>query len=130
MPGSQDTGPGWTTGAIAGQALLALSGARTASLFTRGGASAVTSAATSELTLTHGLTLSRHAMKALVNDIAENGIRDPIKYVEVNGNKFVVDGHHRLAAARQLGIKDVPVQQVQLPYAGYRSVGDLEFRIW
>jgi ParB-like chromosome segregation protein Spo0J len=41
----------------------------------------------------------------LVDDIAENGIQESIKVVEHNGSKYVVDGHHRLAAARQLGIK-------------------------
>ena len=57
--------------------------------------------------------------------LAREGIREPIKYVEVNGQKYVVDGHHRLQAARELGIKDVPAERVQLPYQGYNSVEDL-----
>lgn len=50
---------------------------------------------------------------------------DPIKFVEHNGKRFVVDGHHRLGVAKELGIQNVPVQEVQLPYAGYRTVSDL-----
>jgi ParB-like chromosome segregation protein Spo0J len=29
----------------------------------------------------------------------------PVQVVEVNGKRYVVDGHHRLAAAKQAGIK-------------------------
>jgi ParB-like chromosome segregation protein Spo0J len=61
----------------------------------------------------------------LKQSIAKDGIRDPIRYVEANGQKYVVDGHHRLRAARELGIDDVPVQQVELPYGGYKTIDDL-----
>jgi ParB-like chromosome segregation protein Spo0J len=63
-----------------------------------------------DLVPTHGLTQSRRAFEALKQSIARNGIRDPIKYVEANGRRYVVDGHHRLRAARELGIDNVPVQ--------------------
>jgi len=36
-----------------------------------------------------------------------------------------VDGHHRVAAAKALGITNVPAIEVNLPYAGYKSVIDL-----
>jgi ParB-like chromosome segregation protein Spo0J len=39
----------------------------------------------------------------------------------------VVDGHHRLKAAKQLGLKEVPVEEVKLPYAGYKTTSDLIF---
>ena len=48
-----------------------------------------------------------------------------IKYVEVNGQRFIVDGHHRAVAARQLGIENVPAEEVQLPYGSYKTVEDL-----
>lgn len=53
--------------------------------------------------------LSGRASARKVNEIADsmraNGWQgDPIKVVEVNGQRIVVDGHHRLAAARQAGI--------------------------
>ena len=53
------------------------------------------------------------------------GIKDPIKYVEYDGSKYVVDGHHRLRAARELGFETVPVEKVELPYKGYKTVDDL-----
>ena len=42
-----------------------------------------------------------------------------------NGKKYVVDGHHRLIAAKKLHMQKVPVEKVQLPYKGYRSIEDL-----
>lgn len=80
---------------------------------------------TSELVPTHGKTMSNSQFNALKQNIAKDGIREPIKYVEVNGQKYVVDGHHRLQAAQELGIRDVPAEPVQLPYQGYKSVEDL-----
>lgn len=61
----------------------------------------------------------------MVNDINRNGIREAIKYVEVNGDKYVVDGHHRLLAAKMLGLDKLPIQQVSLPYSGYGDINDL-----
>lgn len=58
-------------------------------------------------------------------NIAKNGITEPIKYVDVNGSKRIVDGHHRARAARELGFRDVPVEEVQLPYKAYKTVSDL-----
>lgn len=37
---------------------------------------------------------------------------DPIRVVELNGPRIVVDGHHRLAAAQRVGI-EVPYEVVQ-----------------
>ena len=78
-----------------------------------------------ELAPTHALTKSKRAFGELKADIAQNGVKDPIKYVEHNGQKYIVDGHHRARAAKELGIKEVPVEQVQLPFGGYKSVDDL-----
>jgi hypothetical protein len=80
---------------------------------------------TSELAITHGLTNSRRAIKKLIADIKENGIKETIKSVEVDGQKYVVDGHHRLHAARQLGIREVPAERVTRSYLGYKTVDDL-----
>ncbi|MBO9594006.1 MAG: ParB N-terminal domain-containing protein [Niabella sp.] len=76
---------------------------------------------TSSLRPTHYITRSKTQMQALLNDIRSNGIQEPIKYVEQNGIKYIVDGHHRYYSAQRLGIQDVPVQQVQLPYGGYQN---------
>jgi len=51
--------------------------------------------------------------------------KEAINYVENNGTKFIVVGHHRTMAAKQLGIKSVPVREVKLPYDGYRNLNDL-----
>lgn len=64
-------------------------------------------------------------MQALLDDIKENGIQDSVKYVEYQGEKYIVDGHHRFFAASTLGIKSVPAEAVSLPYQGYKSVADL-----
>ena len=64
-------------------------------------------------------------MNALVDDIKVNGIQEPIKYVEHNGQMYVVDGQHRLLAAKRLGITEVPIERVDLPYAGYKTIDDL-----
>ncbi len=64
-------------------------------------------------------------MKNLLDDIRANGIQEPIKYVEHNGTRYIVDGHHRYYAAQKLGIENVPVQQVQLPFGGYQNIWDL-----
>lgn len=79
------------------------------------------------LEVTHSLTMSKTKFGKLVKDISENGIQESIKYVEHNGVKYVVDGHHRLQAAKSLGLSEVPVEQVKLPYLGYKTVEDLIF---
>ncbi len=55
-------------------------------------------------------------MAKLAQDIAENGIKDAVKYIEFKGTKYLVDGHHRLAAAKELLIKEIPAEVVKLPY--------------
>jgi RHS repeat-associated protein len=64
-------------------------------------------------------------LKKLIPDIAANGIKEPINYVEHNGVKYIVDGHHRYAAAHHLRLGEVPAQRVSLPYKGYKTVNDL-----
>ncbi len=79
----------------------------------------------SKLTQTHKLTLSKKQYNNLVESIKKNGITDPIKYVEHKGTKYVVDGHHRLRAAKQLKLDKIPTQKVLLPYKGYKTINDL-----
>ncbi len=78
-----------------------------------------------DLQATHSQTLSKKNMNKLIDDIKNNGINETIKYVEYNGQKYVVDGHHRLIASKRLGLEQVPIEQVELPYAGYKTVEDL-----
>ena len=74
---------------------------------------------------THGQTMSNSKFRRFLQQIGQEGIREPIKYVEVNGQKYIVDGHHRALAAQKLGIKYIPAEKVQLPYKGYISTKDL-----
>jgi hypothetical protein len=50
--------------------------------------------------------LSKHALGALMADIKVNGVELPV-VVRMNGE--LIDGHRRVACARALGIKQVPV---------------------
>lgn len=45
--------------------------------------------------------------------------------MEYEGEMYVVDGHHRLLAAKRLGLTEVPVERVELPFSGYNPVEDL-----
>lgn len=52
---------------------------------------------------------------------------DPIKIVEHNGQRYVIDGHHRLEAARRAGIDASfeVVSPAEMARYGYRSVDDV-----
>nr|WP_314289224.1 RHS repeat-associated core domain-containing protein [uncultured Capnocytophaga sp.] len=80
---------------------------------------------TKSLNPTQYITKSKSQMQALLNDIRTNGIQKPIKYVNYNGVKYIVNGHHRFFIAQKLGIQNIPAQQVQLPYQGYKTFQDL-----
>ena len=90
---------------------------------------AITMWPTFSLISTQKLTLNRKHMSALVENIAENGILEPIKVVNVDNSFYVVDGHHRLRAAKLLKMDFVPVEEVFLPFnSSYRTVNDLQWK--
>ena len=76
---------------------------------------------TSELIPTHAITKSKTQMQNLLNDVAANGVTEPVKYVEFNGQNYIVDGHHRFFSAQRAGISHIPVEQVPLPYGAYKT---------
>jgi|GEM_PF-1766659 len=49
----------------------------------------------------------------LVASIRQHGFYDPILVTERNGDILVVDGYNRLAAAKEVGLKEVPITHVQ-----------------
>lgn len=63
----------------------------------------------------------------LIKELPTIGFKETLKYVLHDGKKYLVDGHTRLAAAKRLGLTKVPVEEVQLPYKGYKTVDDLEY---
>jgi len=92
-----------------------------------GGEKLVSRLSPNELEVTHPRTMGRRAFGRLVQDIKENGINEPVKFIEHEGKNYVVDGNHRLGAARALGMDAIPVEKVQLPYLGYKTIDDLDF---
>jgi len=51
--------------------------------------------------------MSNRQFAALKADIARNGIITPLDVVKYKGQVYVVNGNHRLMAARQLGMNAV-----------------------
>ena len=49
----------------------------------------------------------------LTEDIRKNGITTPITIEVYNGKGLIVEGNHRLAAAKRLGIKNIPVRIIE-----------------
>ena len=74
---------------------------------------------------THWPTLRPAAYRRLKTDIEENGILQPLVFVEYRGHKYLVDGHHRRQIALELELEEVPVEKVDLPFGAYRSAEDL-----
>ena len=85
----------------------------------------ITKSSPYKLVKTHDITMSRKKYSNFLDSVRKNGITEPIKYVEFKGTKFVVDGHHRLQAAKDLNIKSIPIEKVSLPYKGYKNIDDL-----
>jgi hypothetical protein len=111
------------------QVSRAIGSVATRALAKRAAAQSPGKLATTELNPTHRVKVrygsAKAEFEALKADIKANGIKEPIKYVEHGGRKYIVDGHHRLRAAQELGIREVPVQKVEPPYGGYRTPDDL-----
>lgn len=84
-------------------------------------------AKTSDLNPTYSptKTKTKTEMRKLLNTIKADGkVNETIKYVMHDGKMYIVDGHHRYFAARKLGIETVPIEQVHLPYLGYKTPAD------
>jgi uncharacterized protein (DUF1015 family) len=70
--------------------------------------------------------MSNREFTALKGAMEKDGmLRETIKTVTHNGQKYIVDGHHRARAAKELGWKEVPIEEVSLPYLGYKTIDDL-----
>lgn len=79
-----------------------------------------------DLVRTERVNILANSFKRWLKDFTSDAeMKVPIRYVEYNGRMYVVDGHHRLAAAKILHWETVPVQRVNLPYKGFRTYDDL-----
>ena len=52
----------------------------------------------------------RDSLDELKEDISKHGITTPLEVTDKDGG-YLLDGHHRYVAARELGMKDVPVRR-------------------
>jgi hypothetical protein len=55
--------------------------------------------------------MSQAKLDGLRASIAREGITTPLRIDKVRGMDVLIDGHHRLAIARELGIKNIPIQR-------------------
>jgi filamentous hemagglutinin len=57
----------------------------------------------------------------------ENGYdySKPIEVYNDNGKLLVMNGHHRLQAAKQAGITKIPVIEVHYSKYGYKTLGEV-----
>jgi hypothetical protein len=55
--------------------------------------------------------MSQKTLDQLRASIARDGITTPLRVDNVRGMDVLVDGHHRLAIAKELGIKNIPIQR-------------------
>ena len=53
----------------------------------------------------------RDNIDSLKEDIAKNGVKTPLEVTKDEGG-YLLDGHHRYVAARELGMDKVPVRYV------------------
>jgi hypothetical protein len=57
--------------------------------------------------------------------IIKEGLGFDLKYVEINGIKYLVDGNHRARIMQDLGAEFIAATKVDLPYLGFRTTNDV-----
>ena len=67
---------------------------------------------------------SQEQVNSLLEDIKENGIKKPIELIKNSKGEIIInDGNHRLAIAKELGLKEVPVIYLD---EDIKSIKDIE----
>ncbi len=71
--------------------------------------------------------VSRRNIDIIARSMKEDGyIGEPVKVVEHDGMLLLVDGHHRVRAAKLAGLEEVPYEVVDLPWnTSYRTIDDV-----
>jgi hypothetical protein len=64
-------------------------------------------------------------IRAKAAEMQASGFPGEVKYVEINGAKYAVDGNNRLNTAWHAGLETVPARQVTLPFASYVDENDV-----
>lgn len=67
----------------------------------------------------HAVPREIHAYKMLLRDVIENGIQEPVTILTDGRHVALEEGHKRVEAAMQLGIKTVPITIVRRAF-GYK----------
>ncbi|MCX6129840.1 MAG: ParB N-terminal domain-containing protein, partial [Proteobacteria bacterium] len=79
-----------------------------------------------DLTATHGISLGKNKYSSLKSYMKGTGkLPGTIKVHVYNVQKYIVDGHHRARAAKEIGWLEVEIEEVALPYLGYKTPDDL-----
>jgi ParB-like chromosome segregation protein Spo0J len=71
--------------------------------------------------------MSNKQLDKLIKDIRVEGIKEPLTVTEYQGKLYILDGHHRALAAPRVGIAEVPINKVDLPWGAYKTPADLTF---
>ena len=83
--------------------------------------------------ITPGNDLGKTNIEDLANDLLENGFKDPVVLIYGKGDRTVVvgEGNHRIAAAQQAGIREIPTRVIRTegnaggtPVRGFDPVRD------
>lgn len=72
-----------------------------------------------QLTGTQPITISKRDYKDLVARIKADGITVPVEYSVKNNVYYIVNGHHRVYIAKNMGMSSIPVKEV--PYESWHS---------
>lgn len=72
-----------------------------------------------------GNSSSKNVVKIRDSMAADGWQGGPVSVLEHDGKKYLLDGHHRRAAAIRAGLDQVPYKTVSLPFRGYQTLDDV-----
>ena|GEM_PF-5499906 len=69
--------------------------------------------------------VSPTGLKENAASIFNNGIKDPVKFTEIGGTNYILDGNHRTALSYLFNRDMVPAQRVSLPFGQFKTEADV-----